>query len=345
MISPGRRKELLQARAMERSELSNTYRHTMLTLSLVLVGALIAALLIGVWSMTLVSPLVGWGLLFPFAVIVGLFVGVWVSLVHGKETQESFGELLCAKQRRARLLLSGPAIVVALWIAGQLALRLLVAFGSRPSVGGALLALSVLGCFTLGAWAVDRLGSIWAKKFGVPSARTAVIISIGSLPVGLALLVALGTTSGTGSALSLFGVFKRPELDLTPVIHVLWMGACAYGISLFAAKISPKIAVSSFLGAFLGGAVGIFASSQIEFRVAAEVERTRGLMSVGLKGFQSLSDQDDDGFSGRFGGGDCNDNKAGISPAAKEIISNGIDENCSGADLKHKKKSPPTVDS
>jgi len=47
-----------------------------------------------------------------------------------------------------------------------------------------------------------------------------------------------------------------------------------------------------------------------------------------------LTDKDGDGFSARFGGGDCDDQDATIFPGADDIPGDGIDQNCEGGDAK-----------
>jgi choline-sulfatase len=52
-----------------------------------------------------------------------------------------------------------------------------------------------------------------------------------------------------------------------------------------------------------------------------------------VKTARKLTDRDHDGFSPLFGGGDCDDRNPHVNPAADEILDDGIDQDCSGADL------------
>jgi arylsulfatase A-like enzyme len=56
----------------------------------------------------------------------------------------------------------------------------------------------------------------------------------------------------------------------------------------------------------------------------------RSLLGVARR----LTDHDGDGFSARFGGGDCDDSRPDVYPGAEDIPGDGIDQNCEGGDAK-----------
>ncbi|HVV52582.1 MAG TPA: sulfatase-like hydrolase/transferase, partial [Polyangia bacterium] len=47
-----------------------------------------------------------------------------------------------------------------------------------------------------------------------------------------------------------------------------------------------------------------------------------------------LTDHDGDGFSARFGGGDCDDARADVHPGAEDVPGDGVDQDCQGGDAK-----------
>jgi len=60
-----------------------------------------------------------------------------------------------------------------------------------------------------------------------------------------------------------------------------------------------------------------------------------GLALGGLLGLaRTAADGDGDGFAGSFAGGDCDDRRADVHPAARDVPGNGVDENCAGGDAR-----------
>ena len=53
-----------------------------------------------------------------------------------------------------------------------------------------------------------------------------------------------------------------------------------------------------------------------------------------LASARHLTDHDGDGFSARFGGGDCDDARADVYPGAEDVPGDGIDQDCEGGDAK-----------
>jgi arylsulfatase A-like enzyme len=57
-------------------------------------------------------------------------------------------------------------------------------------------------------------------------------------------------------------------------------------------------------------------------------------MRLHLATARRLTDRDGDGFSTRFGGGDCDDRRKEVFPGAEDLPGDGLDQNCEGGDAK-----------
>jgi hypothetical protein len=64
-------------------------------------------------------------------------------------------------------------------------------------------------------------------------------------------------------------------------------------------------------------------------------------MRLLLGAARRATDSDGDGFSARFGGGDCDDRRGDVYPGAEKMSpGNGVDENCEGGDAKASAATP-----
>jgi choline-sulfatase len=159
----------------------------------------------------------------------------------------------------------------------------------------------------------------------------AVVVGVASAALLLGYAIWSGVPSGAGGALAVFGVFKRPELDLRAPVLLIVLTCVSY----FAPRPRRRVAaVAAIAGGLLPLLLTVRAARHgLEARnVALSIEREAPLGKIALAALRKRSDRDHDGYAKNFGGGDCDDHDPRRNPGATDIPGNGIDEDCSGSD-------------
>jgi choline-sulfatase len=227
-----------------------------------------------------------------------------------------------------------------------------VALGASVKV----LAGTWLATMAAATWALGRFKAPMAAGILVASASLAALLVLGALAATLA--PPLGRALGRRAALQRATTGRAGAL-LAIAIAGMLLGGTAVGLTIAAPGFD-------FLPAFfLAGtliAVGVAAVAAVERRlprpvrvalpgsvvalvawalitiggddVARTVIAGRGAASAAvMDGLWRLGDSDGDGYARWLGGGDCDDHDRKRSPAALEIVDNGIDDNCAGGDV------------
>ncbi|HKO53502.1 MAG TPA: sulfatase-like hydrolase/transferase [Polyangiaceae bacterium] len=280
------------------------------------------------------------GLLAPLALLLGLAWAGARLFFHGgaapspRQACAAWRALEPAGRARhnASFLIVPVAFMVWLVVAANLATRLL---GSDvpARAAGAALALSALASFWVGTQLITSASEALTQVRPLARLDPVLVALVGVVLAALLFAYAVwtGTPSGAGGALAVFGVFKRPELDLRAPGLLLLLSAAAYFMPHPGRR---SLAFSALLLALLPLALTLRAAhSGLEQRaLSLAIEREAPLGKILLAAFRKRSDHDHDGFAKHFGGGDCDDLDARKNPGASDVPGNGIDEDCSGAD-------------
>jgi arylsulfatase A-like enzyme len=280
------------------------------------------------------------GLLAPLAVLCVGFTASVRLFFHGGETPQpgAFFDVLRAKNKHERaeisaLFLLSPLTFVCWLIAvANLATRLL---GSEVSAraAGAAIALSALGLFwvlaQLLAAVCDELGNLLRTQRIEPTQALLLGLLLSALLVGYA--IASGAPSGSGGVLAVFGVFKRPELDLRASGLLLVLGLAGY-LTPHPRRRAAAFGVLVLSVLPLALTVRSARHGLDQRSVALSIEREAPLGKIALAALRKRSDHDHDGYARSFAGGDCDDRDPRRNPGAVDVPGNGIDEDCSGSD-------------
>jgi len=292
------------------------------------------------------------GVLAPIALVIGaavaaasLFLEPGRPLAPSERIAAARAEPVLTRSRTAALALLAGVVATTWLVTTAHVARRELADGAPHASGGALAVSSVAWLFAFTAVALAVLPSMRRGLASAASRFPRAIDPATTGGVGLALGVAvvalgvsMGDTGGEGAGpLAILGVLKRNELDLRPVVDLVAIAACAWigPLSLAGRAARPLplvVALSLVVAPVLLTAREAHALND-DAAVARAIEQHAPLGHSALAFVRKATDRDHDGASALFGGGDCNDRDPRISPLAIDVAGNGIDEDCTGADM------------
>ena len=263
------------------------------------------------------------------ALLVGLVAGLVLGALaatHGNGFIRRAVQWLADDRERdhhtVAILCAGAVCLVELAAFVALVSALLVGTAERKSTAAilsGLLSAAAVPLLALGSYPIYRTALTLSRQLP-RTRRPKSLLLLGTLVVAAVTLPCLViTTQLDWRALPL----GAPMLALLfATIAVLWIGLAPKRSDLWAKGAGATTLV----------AMAIFFSpaSEATFALLSDAPGVKIFLAVGRR----LTDHDGDGYSARFGGGDCDDRNPNVHPGAFDEPENGVDENCQSGDAK-----------
>ncbi len=291
----------------------------------------------------LASLLLAVGLILPVGLLVGLAMVALGGMLPATWRPSAAWRLLRSEDNPE---VSGGILAVGLLALAGLAALYRIAFFFMTSfhhMGLASLALTVLLAVALpiiylASWQCVVLLRRALSRIPLPVLRRpAVVLGIVIVAWAAALLPPLIRGPEATGPFGFAGFLKKDGLNAGPLVAVISIG----GLSLvplggLLSRRSKGILLGGGLS-FLAAALGIIGAHGIATGLPNAMDRVdsaEGLSAAVAATLRKLGDRDGDGHAAWMGGRDCDDSNPDVYPRAREIPDNGVDEDCSGADLR-----------